>query len=207
MIHRAPFFLPWLYPSLIWRGNRHNKSLYLTFDDGPIPEITEFVLETLNKFNVPGVFFMIGENIDRYPAIAGQVLKNNHQIGNHTYNHLNGWKTETEMYLANVNGCSQQVEKSLSRKTTLFRPPYGRITRAQLSRLRDFRIIMWDVLSGDFNPRLPPEKCLRETIRSARPGSIVVFHDSLKAEKNLRYMLPRFIDAMLNSGYIFRPLD
>jgi peptidoglycan-N-acetylglucosamine deacetylase len=204
--HRVPFFVPLLYPSLVWRMPPENKSLYLTFDDGPIPGPTEFVLDELAKNNIKATFFCIGDNIRKHPGVFARVLEEGHSIGNHTFNHLSGWSTENSKYLGNI----QQFETALAERmesSFLFRPPYGRIKRSQVKALPDFKIIMWDVLSFDFNKNLSPEKCLKNTIAVTRPGSIIVFHDSLKAERNMMYALPRFVEHFLQAGYQFKTLS
>lgn len=208
MVHRTPFFLPLLYPSLTWRMPDRANELFLTFDDGPVPGPTEFVLETLRKFNVKATFFCIGENIQKHPVVFKAIVDHGHAIGNHTFNHLNGWKTKTSEYFKNVKLCSDEMEGQLAGRKenpgfTLFRPPYGRISRGQMKTLSGFKIIMWDVLSIDYNKNLLPEKCLKNTITATRSGSIIVFHDSYKAEKNLKYALPRFIEHYLAQGFIF----
>ena len=205
MVHRTPFFFPWLYPGLTWRiPDSAKKRLFLTFDDGPVPGPTEFVLETLDAANVKGTFFCIGDNIQKHTSVYRSLLAKGHGVGNHTFNHLNGWKTSTENYLSNVRACGEiMAAQGKPQSLQLFRPPYGRITRAQIDRLSLFRIIMWDVLTMDYRRTLSPERCLRKTVGAARDGSIVVFHDSLKAEKNLRYVLPGFINQCKLLGYEF----
>ncbi|WP_276369991.1 polysaccharide deacetylase family protein [Chryseolinea sp. H1M3-3] len=212
MIHRTPFFLPWLYPSLTWRIPADHKELFLSFDDGPVPGPTEYVLETLEKFAAKATFFCIGENIRKHSHVFKSIVHNGHAIGNHTYNHVNGWRTSVDEYLANIQRCkdeiqSQCLEKSEASRMRLFRPPYGRISRNQISRLSSYKIIMWDVLSIDYDKRLTPEKCLRNTIRASRSGSIIVFHDSYKAEKNLMYTLPRFIEHYSSLGFTFKAIE
>lgn len=210
MVHRTPFFLPLLYPSLTWRIPTVEKELFLTFDDGPVPGPTEFVLETLSKFNALATFFCIGDNIRKHPEIFREIIHRGHAVGNHTFNHLSGWKSKTSRYQDNVLQCQQQMDTTCLGpqlgQPNLFRPPYGRITRSQIRALADFKIVMWDVLSVDYNRRLSPEQCLRNTIRATRNGSIVVFHDSLKAEKNLMAVLPGYMDHFLSRGYLFKCL-
>lgn len=209
MIYRAPFFLPWLYPNLTWHIPTTEKQLYLTFDDGPIPGPTDFVLETLKKHAIKATFFCIGDNVRKHPDVFRKVMDQGHAIGNHTFHHLKGWKTSLEEYLDNTAQCDA-VFKSLnveSESPKLFRPPYGRITRAQINALNDYKIIMWDVLTHDYDRAKSPEACLGNSIRATRPGSIVVFHDSLKAERNMTYALPRYIAHFLNKGYTFNVLS
>ncbi|SKB55713.1 Peptidoglycan/xylan/chitin deacetylase, PgdA/CDA1 family [Parapedobacter luteus] len=194
----APLVLQWFYPSLTWHRGRVEKRIFLTFDDGPIPDVTPGIINTLKNYGVKATFFCVGENIKKHPDLFDTLLENGHRIGNHTYNHLNGWKTKDEIYLENVLQCQQLTQ------TNLFRPPYGRGTRAQYATLRkDYEIIMWDVLSGDFDTKLAPEKCLRNVINHARNGSIVVFHDNIKAVPRVSYALPRAIEYWLGQGYTF----
>jgi len=192
--------------------------LYLTFDDGPVPGPTEFVLEILNRVGVKATFFCIGDNIRKHPEIFRNVLGHGHATGNHTHHHLNGWKTTTNDYYKNVTRCREEIEAYLSHKhlpqgpdnygDLLFRPPFGRVSRNQIKKLQpEYKIIMWDVLSIDYNKNLSGEKCLRNTISASRPGSIVVFHDSYKAEKNLMYALPRFVEHFLEMGFDFRVIQ
>lgn len=204
---RTPAILPLIYPSLIWRMSDDEKAVYLTFDDGPVPGPTEFVLQTLKTFGVKGTFFCIGDNVRKYPEIFTQIVHEGHVIGNHTFNHLNGWKTETLHYLDNVHKFDKAaLQVNPDNKTDLFRPPYGRITRSQLKKLSAYRIVMWDVLSYDFDLRLAPEVCLNKTLQFVRNGSIVVFHDSHKAMPRLEFALPRLIEKLLNSGFSFRSI-
>ncbi len=205
---KTPFWLRWLYPSLTWRMPANEKTIYLTFDDGPIPVVTPFVLETLKKFGARATFFCIGDNVRKYPEIYRQLTREGHRTGNHTYNHLKGWDTPTGQYLENVRLCHSLVDSNL------FRPPYGRGRRRQYDQLMagigpertQFRIIMWDVLSGDFDVNLSPEGCLENVIRHAGSGSIVVFHDSLKAFGRLEYALPRALEYWHSRGYAFKSL-
>ncbi|HEX8041285.1 MAG TPA: polysaccharide deacetylase family protein [Chryseosolibacter sp.] len=205
--HRTPFFLPLFYPTLTWRKDSARKSLYLTFDDGPVSGPTEFVLDTLSRASASGSFFCLGDNIRKYPAIFRRILEEGHTVGNHTFSHLNGWRTPLGKYVSDVQAFEVVARESgLEKKTALFRPPYGRITGRQIRGLTDYDIIMWDVLSQDYNPRLLPEQCLRRTIKACRPGSIVVFHDSYKSEKNMEYTLPRVLDHFGGLGYSFEGL-
>ena len=213
MLHRTPFFLPWLYSDLIWRMPTREKELYLTFDDGPVAGATEFALHTLARFSAKATFFCIGDNINKHPDIFQKILTDGHTVGNHTFNHLKGWSTKTDHYLANTQLCHDEILKhkgsqkiSDANETKLFRPPYGRITRKQITGLSDYKIIMWDVLSIDYNRSLSPHNCLLYTINAARPGSIVVFHDSLKAERNMAFVLPRFIEHFAERGYVFKAI-
>ena len=209
MVHRTPFFLPWFYPSLIWRMPSRGKELYLTFDDGPVSGPTEFVLETLQKFGAHATFFCIGENIRKHGEVFKQIISHGHIIGNHTFNHLNGWQTKTHEYHKNTKLCEEEIAAVTpggASSSSLFRPPYGRISRDQIKALSDYHIIMWDVLSVDYNKSLLPEKCLKNTIGATRSGSIVVYHDSFKAERNLVFALPRYLEYFAERGFTFKSL-
>jgi peptidoglycan/xylan/chitin deacetylase (PgdA/CDA1 family) len=185
----------------------NEKVLYLTFDDGPVPGPTEFALDHLASVRVSATFFCIGDNIRKHPAIFKRIISGGHTVGNHSVNHVNGWRTPSEKYAANVRDFDMiSAEAGLSRAARLFRPPYGRITRKQIGLLADFRIIMWDVLSHDYDQSLSAEKCLRGTINACRSGSIIVFHDSYKSQKNMEYTLPRLIDFFIGKGYSFQAL-
>lgn len=201
---KSPLLLKWYYPSLTWNKPRNEKVIYLTFDDGPIPDVTSFVLNTLKSFNARATFFCIGDNIRKYPAIFEQLKAAGHRIGNHTFNHLKGWKTEDETYLQNFMECQKLTG------TDLFRPPYGRIKKSQIKAIQtqapQTQIMMWDVLSGDFDLNLAPEKCFQNVIKHTRGGSIIVFHDSLKAFDRLQYALPRVLRHFHQLGYTFNTL-
>ncbi len=195
---KSPFWLQWLYPSLIWHKSRANKCIYLTFDDGPIPDVTPFVLETLKTFGAKATFFCIGDNVRKHPDIFEQVVNEGHRIGNHTFNHLRGWDTVDDIYLDNVRQCADLVS------TDHFRPPYGRAKKSQISILKSqYSIIMWDILSGDFDTELTPEECLKNVLKHTKNGSIVVFHDSIKAFPRMKYALPKALEAWKNEGYEF----
>ncbi|WP_026897932.1 polysaccharide deacetylase family protein [Daejeonella oryzae] len=200
----SPFWLRWLYRDLTWHKSRKEKCIYLTFDDGPIPVVTPWVLNTLKDFNIKATFFCIGENVFKYPEVYQQILNDGHSVGNHTYNHLKGWKTADEIYLANVSQCAGFV------KSSLFRPPYGRIKKSQIANLKsqfpNLEIIMWDVLSGDFDQDLNPEKCLQNVLKHTQNGSVIVFHDSLKAFDRLKYALPLTIEKLQQKGFVFSAL-
>lgn len=207
MIHRTPSLLPILYPTLLWRMPADKRELYLTFDDGPVPDVTEFVLAELRKHYITATFFCIGDNVAKYPAIFQKVVNEGHAIGNHTFNHLNGWRTETYQYLNNIERCDSIIlDNCQFSSINYYRPPYGRITRSQIRNLSLKRIVMWDVLTRDYDSSLNEEKCLKNSLNAIRNGSIVVFHDSVKAQRNLTYVLPRFIKDCLERGYTFKLL-
>lgn len=204
-IHRTPFFLPWIYPDLVWRIPTNKNELYLTFDDGPVPGPTEYVLDTLKEYSVKATFFCIGDNVRKHPDVFNRIVDEGHAVGNHTFNHLKGWSTALKTYLDNVELCELEIRnsKSKSGNSKLFRPPYGRISKSQVTALKHYSIIMWDVLTADYQRSVSPESCLRNSIAATRPGSIIVFHDSLKAERNMTYTLPRYISHFLHRGYSF----
>lgn len=183
----------------------NNTTVYLTFDDGPIPEITEWVLNELKKYHVKATFFCIGDNIDKNPEIFKKVISDGHSIGNHTFNHLNGWKTSTETYIENTKRCEATIQKnSVSNlMSKIFRPPYGKIKVSQSRKLRElgYKIIMWDVLSADFDQTLSQEQCLENVTSNLRSGSIIVFHDSIKAFKNLEYVLPKTLAYLKENNF------
>jgi peptidoglycan/xylan/chitin deacetylase (PgdA/CDA1 family) len=204
--HRTPFFLPLLYPGLHWRIPTNNNEIFLTFDDGPVDGPTEFVLQELARVSVRATFFCIGDNILKHPHLIKKIVDQGHVVGNHTFNHLSGWKTKTPQYIGNIRLFENQLNEKNIPQSKLFRPPYGRITRDQIRQLADFKIIMWDVLTRDYSKNLSSGKCLQNSIQVTRSGSIIVFHDSFKAEKNLRYVLPRFLDHFLEKGFVFKTL-
>ncbi len=203
---KTPFVAPYIYPNLLWKVKTSEKVIYLTFDDGPIPELTPWVLDTLNEFEAKATFFCVGSNIEKHPDIFQQVLLNGHQIGNHTQHHLNGKKTSYEQYLADAIACDEEIN-SRSRSTRYFRPPYGRITAKQKKTLLQQKVIvMWDVLSQDYDQSLSPELILRKSIKATGLGSIIVFHDNIKAERNLKTVLPEYLKHFQKQGYRFSAL-
>lgn len=198
---KTPRLIRKLLPQLQWGVNNEDNTLFLTFDDGPIPEVTPWVLEQLEAHDAKATFFCVGENVEKYPDIYQMVIDAGHTTGSHTYNHLNGWTTDNVTYFNNVRKGSKLVGSGL------FRPPYGRLKRKQMQFLsRHYQIIMWDILSGDFDQELEAEACYYNVINNAKPGSIIVFHDSLKSEKNLRYALPRVLDYFSKRGFKFKSL-
>lgn len=199
---KTPKVLKRTYPKYLWDFTSIEKSIYLTFDDGPTTEITSWVLAELRKFNAKATFFCIGKNVEQHPDLFKEVLAEGHAVGNHTYSHLNGWETKSFAYLKDVLKCSKVFQSNL------FRPPYGKITRFQAKAiLSDYTIVMWDVLSADFDKNCSPEKCLKNVIENTKKGSIIVFHDSLKAEKNLKYTLPKVLEHFSKQGFQFKTIN
>jgi peptidoglycan/xylan/chitin deacetylase (PgdA/CDA1 family) len=193
------------FPNYTWDLPNTGNKVYLTFDDGPIPEITEWVLGELKNYNAKATFFCIGDNINKHPEIFKKVITEGHAIGNHTFNHLNGWKTTTDTYLENFKRCEKIIQKfTINLKPKLFRPPYGKIKTTQAKEIRKlgYKIIMWDVLSADFDQNLSKEDCLVNVLSNIESGSVIVFHDSIKAFKNLEYVLPRTLDYLKENNFI-----
>ncbi len=202
---KTPFWLRLIYRSCTWRMPTQEKVLYLSFDDGPHPEATPFVLEQLANYHAKASFFCIGKNVQMYPAIYDAILDDHHAVGNHTQHHMNGWKNTTTAYLEEIEAAQKYIVSNL------FRPPYGRIRFGQIKALRKRielpqNIVMWDVLSGDFDTTISGDDCAANVIRHAAPGSIIVFHDSAKAMDRLRIALPKVLLHFSNLGYQFKAL-
>ena len=198
----TPDFIKNIYHSLEWKINTSEKKIYLTFDDGPHPEITPWIIDELNKFNAKATFFCVGENVKKFSDTYDLILQNGHTTGNHTYNHLNGWFTSTINYIKNVKNCSQVV------KSNLFRPPYGKLTRTQIKHLNKYyRIIMWSNLSCDFDLNADKEKCLSNLLKNSNSGSIIVFHDSEKAKEKMQFMLPQVLKFFSEKGFEFKAIS
>jgi len=250
-----------LYPSLLWNLPKTGNTLYLTFDDGPIPEVTPWVLALLKEYHAKATFFCIGENIVKHPGVFDQILAEGHNVGNHSFNHLNGWKTPISTYIENVEkaeeiifeklelrnrrqesrdrnqdfrtkkiekreekrgekkesgdkkqdfitGSKENRREAKNKNIKLFRPPYGKITPKQIKILQGqgFKIVMWEVISGDFDLKLSPENCLNNVLKNSRPGSIVVFHDSIKASANLKEVLPKVLKYFDKKGFEFKAI-
>ncbi len=202
-LYSAPFWLRALYPKeLVWRLPASNKEIYLTFDDGPVPEATLLVLEILKRYHVKATFFCVGENAEKYPDILKLLLKEGHAVGNHTFHHVKAWKTDYHSYLSEVEQCSRLV------KSNLFRPPHGQINRKLARTLsKDYKLIMWSALTGDYDKSLSGDQCLNNAVKNTRPGSIIVFHDSIKARERMEYALPLYIEYCLGQGYTFRKIE
>ena len=203
---KTPFWLRALYPSCTWKMLGAEKVIYLSFDDGPHVDATPFVLAELKKYNAKACFFCIGKNVAAHKNLYEQILHEGHTVGNHTYDHVNGWKTNTAHYIENKELAGKLIHSNL------FRPPYGRITKSQIQKIKadktlPQKIIMWDVLSGDFDLSLTAESCIKNIIKNTVAGSIVVFHDSAKAFERLKIALPRILAHFTALGYTFEAIQ
>lgn len=194
-----------IFSNYVWSIPNNEKKVYLTFDDGPIPEITDWVLVQLKKYNSKATFFCIGNNIEKHPEVFNKLIEEGHAIGNHTFNHVKGWNTTNKTYFKEVELCEAAIQKSsiVNLSSKLFRPPYGKIKPSQSRRLRKlgYKIIMWDVLSADYKKEISKEKCLQNVLRNVESGSIIVFHDSIKAFPNLEYVLPKTLQFLSENGF------
>lgn len=199
---KSPTIIKKYYPKLVWDIPNTQNKIFLTFDDGPVPEVTEWVLDILKKYQIKATFFCIGNNAKLHPKIYQRIKTEGHAIGNHTFNHLNGWETTDNDYFESIEQCQKVVASNL------FRPPYGRIKKSQLKNVNEhYSIIMWDVLSGDFDVKTSPKKCYKNVVNNTKEGSIIVFHDSVKASENLYYALPKAIDYLLKEGFVFDRIE
>ena len=208
---RTPRILMRFFSKYTWRFNTDKKEIFLTFDDGPTPEITEFVLSELKQYSAKATFFCIGKNIVNHPEIFKKVLKEGHSIGNHTHNHLKGWQSNKNDYLRNFEEAKSTIQQfsNSTNQPKLFRPPYGKIKKSQAKEIlnKDYKIIMWDVLSADFDTTISNEECLKNVLRNTRNGSIIVFHDSVKASEKVRYVLPKILKEFSEKGYEFSKIE
>lgn len=195
------------FPNFVWDIKDRERTVYLTFDDGPTPEVTEWVLQVLKEHAVKATFFCIGNNIEQHPNIFQKIIDQGHAVGNHTFNHLNGWQTGNSAYFENIAATEKIISGIIPGflKNKIFRPPYGRIKSSQATEVRrqGYRIIMWDVLSADFDQAITPERCLQNVIKNTRSGSVIIFHDSVKAYNNLRYALPKAIEYLKEKEFNF----
>lgn len=205
---KTPSFVKSLFPNFTWNIDTKKQELYLTFDDGPTPEITPWVLEQLKTYNAKATFFCIGSNVEKHPEILKSIIDEGHTIGNHTYNHLKGWKHKTKDYLVDVELAQKAINKISLSNSKLFRPPYGKFKTKQAKQLQksDYKIVMWDVLSFDWDVAVSQKECLDNIINSANEGSIIVMHDSLKAEQNLKYVIPKVLEYYSEKGFEFKAL-
>lgn len=200
---KIPFYIPYLFPKRLWHFSRKQKIIYLTFDDGPIPQVTPWVLDQLKKYNAKATFFCIGQNIQKHPELFSRLKLEGHSLGNHTFNHLNASNTTFEEYLENTQKAAANFKQPL-----LFRPPYGKLGSKKAKALlqRGYKLVMWDVLSADFDQTISPKKCLSNVIANTKNGSIIIFHDSLKADKNLKYALPEVLRHFSGKGFDFKAI-
>jgi len=199
---RTPLFIQKHFPNFTWKMPGKDPVIYLTFDDGPVPEVTPLVLDELAKFNAKATFFCVGDNMRKHPNLRSRIENEGHVVGNHTFSHLNAWNTENLDYFHDVRRCASLTPSGL------FRPPYGRLKPKQAQFLqRHYRIVMWDVLSGDFDRQITPEQCYQNVTRNADSGSIVVFHDSVKASERMLFALPRVLEHFTALGYSFQSLE
>lgn len=200
-IEQPPLLYRMLFPETVWRIPMKHKAVFLTFDDGPIPEVTPWVLDLLDKYDIKATFFCVGDNVRKHPETFAEVVRRGHSVGNHTMHHLQGAKVTTKRYIADIMEAESYIH------TPLFRPPHGLIRWKQAAAIKDnMRIIMYDLVTRDYNRKLSGEQVLDNVKRYVRNGSIVVFHDSLKSEQNLRYALPRTIEWLKENGYVFLPI-
>lgn len=207
---KTPTIIQRIFKNYIWSFPTSKKVIYLTFDDGPTPEITEWTLNTLKDFNAKATFFCIGENIENHPEIVENIIIEGHTIGNHTHNHLNGWKSSNTTYIKNI----EQAEETFKHfnfstfQQKLFRPPYGKIKPSQEKKIRKkaYEIVLWDVLSADFDQSISKEKCLENVLKNTKNGSIILFHDSVKASKNMKYVLPKVLSHFSKKGFTFNSI-
>ncbi|MFO7828613.1 MAG: polysaccharide deacetylase family protein [Bacteroidales bacterium] len=191
-----------IFRDLTWHFAEKGNELYLTFDDGPTPDITVWVLSVLKEYQAKATFFCLGCQVEKHPKLYQQIVDEGHAVGNHSYSHLNGWLSGNQKYYSDVKKASEFISSKL------FRPPYGKISPLQLKHLKkEYQIIMWDVLSYDYHPKTSPQKCLKNIINHARPGSIIVFHDNKKAEKNLKAILPEILEYYSSRGFVFKSID
>ena len=202
LIEQPPKLLRWLYPRALWRMDKNVKAVYLTFDDGPIPNITPWVLDILDKYNIKATFFLVGDNVRKHPEEFKMIVERGHRVGNHTFNHISGLKYLSYNYLENTNKADELIN------STLFRPPHGWMRWGQYMVLSHrYTVVMWDLVTRDYSKRLNGPQVLKIVKKYVRNGSIITFHDSIKSEKNMKYALPRAIEWLLEQGYEFKTFD
>jgi Predicted xylanase/chitin deacetylase len=198
IIEQPAIYLRWLYPRALWRMDRHEKVVYLTFDDGPIPESTPFILDTLHHYGIKATFFMVGDNVRKYPELYRRIMDEGHQVGNHTHNHISGFRHSLHDYSYNVEKANAYI------RSHLFRPPHGWMRLPQYALLsRKYKVVMWDLVTRDYSKWMTAQGILNNIKRYARPGSIITFHDSIKSIEKLRTALPASIEWLMEEGYRF----
>lgn len=202
VFHKVPTWLQKLFPLRVWRKSEANQEIFLTFDDGPIPGVTDFVLSELDKRGMRATFFVVGDNVRKHLSLAKEILAAGHSLGNHTYNHLHGWKTNDQHYFRNIKKCDQILWDELGVQTKLFRPPYGVMKYGQAKMvLKEKEVVMWEVLSGDYDPGLSKERILKKTINHSRNGSIILFHDQEKTAKIIPQIIPDYLDFIQGENW------
>ena len=195
MYFRAPGILHRIFPDFIWHFPEEENAIFLTFDDGPSPEVTPWVLDCLDEYGVKATFFCLGKNVEMHPQLYAEILRRGHATGNHSYSHLKGWGMDTGAYIRDVDTAAEHIHSNL------FRPPYGRIGPRQAKMLSErYKLIMWDILSRDYSRTLSGKRCVKNVVKHLRPGAIIVFHDSVKSAQNLWYALPKVLEAIAEHG-------
>jgi len=190
-----------IFQQLTWYFPQRENEIFLTFDDGPTPEVTPWVLSALKEYNARATFFCLGKKVEQNPGLFQQIITEGHAVGNHSYSHLNGWKTKNQDYYKDINKASELIHSKL------FRPPYGKITRKQVKQLKNtYHIVMWDVLSYDYDPGISPQKCLKNVLKKTTSGSVIVFHDKANAKVNLQYVLPEILKYYTEQGFVFKSI-
>lgn len=197
---KTPYLIRKLLPSILWRTDK-KQTIHLTFDDGPTPSVTRYILDTLKKYDAKATFFCVGEQAEKHPDIMHRIRSEGHQVGQHTYSHVDGWKADTDTYLQNIDRAEEVIQ------SPLFRPPYGRLTPQQYRRIKErFKIVMWDVMPGDFDQDISPDVCFHHIMNNIVDGSIVVLHDNQKSFDTIQVLLPRLLDTLQNNKWRFLPL-
>lgn len=199
---KYPRIIRTFFPSLISKIHVRDKTVFLTFDDGPIPEVTPQILDILSEYSAKATFFCLGKNVEKNPDVFDSIINSEHAVGNHSYDHKNGWKTQNHIYFENIEKADKLI------RSVLFRPPYGKIMPSQIKYLRSaYKIVMWDVLSGDFDPDISKEKCVENVLKNTKPGSIIVFHDSIKAKEKVLFALPVILRELKKNGFRFETIE
>jgi len=208
-LFKTPNIIKWVYPELVWNGSREKPIVYLTFDDGPVPGITDRILDILNGYKIRATFFCVGENIEKHPDLFRRIHEEGHMIGNHTYHHLNGWRHSVSDYLSDIQQCAAAIEENgFLHGIKLFRPPYGKIRKKGIGNIKNqYHIIMWDVLSYDFSKKVNQDRILRKSLQYSEGGSIVIFHDSEKTKNRTNFLISQYIDRLLSKNYEFSTVD
>lgn len=200
--HTVPRWIQAFFPERIWTSKSEDNAVYLTFDDGPVPGATDFVLDELEARAMKATFFMVGDNVRKHPVLAQEVVARGHAVGNHTYHHLNGWKTKNDDYFNDLKRCDEIIQMILGQTPTLFRPPYGLLKSGQAKTiLKSKKVVMWDVLSGDYDAAVSSAQVLKQTIKHTQTGSIILFHDQEKTQEKLKAVLPQFLDHLVAKGW------